>query len=162
MSAFTPTRQVRRGKPAPEPVMRFATLLGSALASMVTACGFVPEDGEPFDPPPVFDQWWLATEQCAGQQHDPTGVSWFTVTGAAFSCPSESSLCAGWWTPDRQIYIADEWLEVEWLIRHEMMHDITGGGGHPSPPFDTPCDPELILPEDWRDAIAGDRLDDSH
>jgi hypothetical protein len=86
--------------------------------------------------PAVYREWWSRTEACSGLRGDFERVEWLMVPGYSFAC--SSGQCAGHWRGD-QIYIAEAWQENEMVVRHEMLHALINGGGHPNPPFGEGC-----------------------
>jgi len=110
------------------------------LAGLVLGgCRFIPEGAVEYDPPPIYRQWWLETVQCIGQGGQFDDVTWYRAPGPFFDCPAGDGNCLGWWGTNHEIYIANEWLGFDTLVRHEMIHELIGRGDHPSPPFYTPC-----------------------
>lgn len=89
------------------------------------------------EPPAVYREWWAKTEACSGLSGDFDRVEWLVVPGRSFDC--KSGQCVGHWHPGHQIYIAEEWLHNEMVVRHEILHDLLRGGGHPDPPFGEGC-----------------------
>lgn len=118
---------------------------------VVTGCTpFSPEDATRFTPPPQFETWWVEMEQCSGKTGDYSNISWFVVDGESFETPDGNSW--GWWTTKHEIYIARpvyNWTVLpidsntttiyNVVVKHEMLHDLIGHEGHPSIPFQTPC-----------------------
>lgn len=104
---------------------------------LIAGCGFDIVGEAPMDPPAVYREWWARTEECSGITGDFDRIEWLMVPGRSFAC--RSGQCVGHWHPDHQIYIAEEWVENEMVVRHEMLHDLMRGGGHPNPPFGEGC-----------------------
>lgn len=110
----------------------------ATLLVMTSGCGFDPEGDRPFEPPPVYREWWAKTEACSGRTGDFDRVNWVIIEGHSFSC--SSGQCAGHWsTLNHQIFLASEWTMDEMVVRHEMLHDLLGRPGHPDPPFGSGC-----------------------
>ena len=115
----------------------------TALAVVLT-CGtaagcnrFAPDEYYPIDPPAAYRTWWASTEGCSGLSGNYDRIKFFAVPGYAFDCPS--GRCVGHWESSHRIYVAEEWLDHEMVIRHEMLHDLVGHDGHPNPPFGQGC-----------------------
>lgn len=89
------------------------------------------------EPPAIYREWWARTEACSGLSGDFDRVEWLVVRGESFEC--RSGQCVGHWQPSHHIYIAESWVENEMVVRHEMLHDLLNGGGHPDPPFGEGC-----------------------
>jgi hypothetical protein len=83
--------------------------------------------------PAIYREWWSRTESCSGLSGNFDRIEWLMVPGYSFDCGSGQ--CAGHWRQGHQIYLADEWKMNEMVVRHEMLHDLMDGGGHPNPPF---------------------------
>lgn len=113
-----------------------AALLAPGLL-LVAACGFDVAGSESMEAPAVYREWWDKTEACSGLSGDFDRVEWLVVPGYSFPC--SSGQCAGHWERGHQIYVADEWKLNEMVVRHEMLHDLLDGGGHPNPPFGEGC-----------------------
>ena len=108
----------------------------SALA-YVGGCGFDPAGDQPMIAPDIYRTWWDKTQACSGLAGDFGRVEWLLVPGHGFTC--SSGQCAGHWEPDHRIFIASDWEHNEMVVRHEMLHDLLGRPGHPSPPFGQGC-----------------------
>jgi hypothetical protein len=118
--------------------VRRVFLLGlSPLLLLLGSCGFDVAGSEPVDPPAVYREWWDKTEACSGRSGDFDRVEWLVVPGYSFKCASGQ--CAGHWQQGHQIYIAQEWMMNEMVVRHEILHDLLNAGGHPNPPFGEGC-----------------------
>ncbi len=89
------------------------------------------------EPPAVYREWWARTESCSGRSGEFERVEWLVVPGRSFRCSSGE--CAGHWEPGHRIYIAEEWMYNEMVVRHEILHDLLDRGGHPNPPFGEGC-----------------------
>lgn len=116
-----------------------------AVVVLAAGCAFEPEGAHELSAPPAFDAWWEATTACSGLSGSFAEIRWFAVPGQAFDCPT--GRCVGRWEPGHRIYIAEEWLEHEMVVRHEMLHELIGKAGHPDPPFGTGCP---LTWESWR------------
>lgn len=129
----------RAGTPIALPlvVLRRFPFSAVALATVLTACGFDPAGSQPWEPPAVYRQWWAATEACSGLSGSFDRVEWMIVPGESFECASGH--CVGHWDPDHKIFLASDWSDHEMVVRHEMLHELMGRAGHPSPPFGSGC-----------------------
>ncbi|MFN0179479.1 MAG: hypothetical protein ACKVZ0_11830 [Gemmatimonadales bacterium] len=108
-----------------------------AICLAILGCGFEPEGAVPFDPPPLYREWWSATESCSGRRGAFDEVTWAYVPGRAFACPSGA--CVGRWEPGSRVYVAQAYQDHELVVRHEMLHALIGRAGHPDPPFGQGC-----------------------
>lgn len=112
--------------------------VGMVVGALLGGCSrFAPEDAERIEPPEIYRAWWSRTEQCSGRTGRMTRIQWFKVPGHGFACPTGT--CAGRWEDNHSIYIAEDWLEHEMVVRHEMLHELLNVPGHPDPPFGDPC-----------------------
>jgi hypothetical protein len=119
-------------------LVRRVLLLSLAPAVLLLgSCGFDIAGSESIEPPGVYREWWDKTESCSGLSGDFERVEWLVVPGYSFEC--SSGQCAGHWRRGHQIYIAQDWMMNEMVVRHEMLHDLLNGGGHPNPPFGEGC-----------------------
>ncbi len=103
-----------------------------------------PAGGVALTPPAVFSQWWQEVEQCSGVTGVMTRVDWYVVPctagEAGFKCDvTEDGLCAGEWRSPHVISLAgpnrffgDGYLDDEWTVKHEMLHDLLGTPEHPA------------------------------
>lgn len=106
--------------------------LRELLALFLTACL-----ASPFEPvgarhvtalPPVYAVWWRQMEACARTSAPLTRVEWYEVPGEAFATPEGPRW--GWWAPPHTIYVAEAHRWDEWLVEHEMLHDLLQTGAH--------------------------------
>src|SRR6266540_3053117 len=103
---------------------------------------FTPPVGtHPLDPPAAYERVWQLVEACSGLQGDFHKVHWFAVPQSPFRCGEMN--CMGMCTPPHSIYLAeraiDDSTNAYWTVRHEMLHDLLGGGDDQSP-FFAQCD----------------------
>lgn len=122
---------------APASGVAFRLLSSAIVLIVLTACGFDPGDDSPMTPPSVYREWWAKTEACSGLRGNFDRVKWSVVAGHSFPCAS--GRCAGHWEPGHEVFIAEQWLMNEMVVRHEMLHDLLERAGHPDPPFGSPC-----------------------
>ncbi|MBA3258729.1 MAG: hypothetical protein H0T68_04600 [Gemmatimonadales bacterium] len=113
----------------------FALLYPALL--LLGACDFDVAGSAHMDAPVVYREWWSRTEECSGLSGDFDRVEWLVVPGHSFEC--SSGQCAGHWRRGHQIYLADGWKMNEMVVRHEILHELMNGGGHPNPPFGQGC-----------------------
>jgi len=86
------------------------------------SCAFAPEDIARFTPPAHYREIWDSAEACTGKTADYNKVIWFEVPGNSFSTPDGTAI--GYWD-GHTITIAHDWLTTDWVIKHEMIHEIT-------------------------------------
>lgn len=127
-------------------MMRLALVLLAALAG----CGeigptgvwdpdFRPDRAVEYEPLALYRQWWSEVADCV-RPDLPSGtplfdnVRWFRVPGESFWTP-DHGLASGRWVPQHDIYIADRWIDVGSVVRHEMVHEMLRGGRPNDPRF---------------------------
>jgi hypothetical protein len=127
-----------------------ATVFAISLAASGSACVFEPEGAEPIAAGAEHREWWARTQSCSGLSGSFERLRWFVVPGRDFACPT--GRCIGRWEPGHRIYIAEAWVESEFVTRHEMLHDLLGKPGHPDPPFGNGCP---LTWESWPGPMPG-------
>ena len=105
------------------------------LCLCLVACSDLtaPTDVEPFEPPPIYTVWWHELETCTGHTADMGRITWFKTPGG-FD-PGDGDYHHGIWTPPHNIYLDANLMDVEWLVKHEMLHDLVDGAKHDHPMF---------------------------
>jgi hypothetical protein len=106
-------------------MMKIATLLVLVTATCAWLTGpNLPENTQGYVPPAAYREIWKEAEACSGFTGDFDRVQWYIVPGHDFKCPS--GRCIGEWSPPHAISIADEWKNIAWVVKHEMVHELTG------------------------------------
>ncbi len=133
----------RRTEPTPRSRPSFlaarrrpALLVGVVLVAATACTGFdvAFRNKEPFSPPPVYTEWWEATEACSGLSGDMSRISWYT----ALSITSDALVARGLWSPPHEIVLVKGYEDDEVTVRHEMLHDLLSGDpSHESPLWET-------------------------
>ena len=105
------------------------TKMAGAALLILGACASLfgpdlPDDTQGFIPPPVYREIWAEAEKCSGFKGDFDRVSWYIVPGHDFKC--SSGRCIGEWSPPHAISIADDWKSTAWVVKHEIIHELTG------------------------------------
>ncbi len=108
-----------------------------AVLLLVAGCGgedpFAPgtAGGVRFDPPPSYREEWARAEACTGRSGDFDRIRWWVIPGVrAFDSPTEGWADGLYTVPD-QITLAGGALPVAHIVRHEMIHALTGYLDHP-------------------------------
>lgn len=92
---------------------------------LVLTCAFAPPDGTTrFTPPAHYREIWHQAELCSGTHGDFNRVNWYVVPGKQFTSSNDTPAIGEWHRP-HDILIASDWLTTDWVIRHEMIHDLT-------------------------------------
>jgi hypothetical protein len=111
--------------------------LAFVLALVIATCAFAPPDGAtPMRVPPTYRAIWDSAQACTGTRGDFAQVQWLVHPGNSF--PSRDGAAIGMWTPPHTITIAVEWMTTDWVVKHEMIHELTrlrhdGTGLQPGP-----------------------------
>lgn len=121
-------------------------------ALLVALCGLVvagcvplaPEDARLFQPPPRYLSLWREVEACSGLHGSFGRVAWYMVPGGSFPSPADGRRVLGYWAPKHIITLAGTvsggvYADSDFVVKHEMLHDLIGHRGHPTIPFATPC-----------------------
>jgi hypothetical protein len=99
----------------------------------------------PFDPPRVYRVWWAEVEQCVGLKGDFDQIRWFTAE--AMRVDGEDAF--GIWSPPSTIYLERFYTTSAPAVKHEMLHDLTGGAmTHSHPVFAACTAARLVEPVD--------------
>jgi hypothetical protein len=115
------------------------TFLLALQTAALAACGgytTTVTDRQPFEPLPVYAEWWVATEACSGRSGDFARITWYTAS----SITGDQAIARGAWSPPHDIIIVRSYQDDELTVRHEMLHDLLDGdSNHESPLWET-CD----------------------
>lgn len=111
-----------------------------AVLVLLAACTdpFTPAGAVRFDPPTYFADLWRSVEACSGQNGDWRRIEWFTAL------PTSLDDHPGYWVSPHHIYLTENWPGNDWLISHEMLHDLLQRGDHPQQ-FDS-CNLRVYTP----------------
>jgi hypothetical protein len=121
-----------------------------ALILRLLACAVtdpLPAMAQRFTPPSVYGRWWSMTESCSTISASFNVVEWFVVPSAQLF-PHEGQDVAGYYDPrHHRIVLAEAGQMDGALVRHEMLHAIIGGRGHPRSQFLGRCGGVVVCPE---------------
>lgn len=104
-----------------------------------------------FQAPAMWVEQYHAAERCTGIKGDVTRVKWQIAPGTFFTSPQGEQVIGFWDKETHTITIASAFANHPWVIRHESIHDLIGGG-HPQIPIQTPCNATwgfLLDPDPW-------------
>ena len=90
-----------------------------------------------FAPPPIYRVWHAEVEACAGRASNFNAITWWVAD--SLGSPPGVSETFGTWTPPHTIRLRREYLMEEWVVKHEMLHDLLQTTDHPIPLFEV-CD----------------------
>lgn len=112
--------------------------VGAAVVGVLASCAMFgpgnPVDLIPgaslMDSPPAHAMIQHDSAQmCSGKHNEFADITWLRVQGHDFRNPSKpKERVIGLWMAPHTIYIASEWLTTDWVLRHEMVHDLLRRG----------------------------------
>jgi hypothetical protein len=115
-----------------------------ALAGLAVGCSDIfgprlPGEAMLLDPiPPEFDGWWALAERCSGVQGDFEAVRWYIVPDAT-TIPGSDGAAGQYHSGKHRIVVAESSVRNGYTVRHEMLHALLRGGGHPRALFLEQC-----------------------
>lgn len=83
-----------------------------------------------FAPPAVYDLWWSMARECSGRRGSLAGVGWYVVPGTRSIAVNGKSYKGYWYASGNRVVLAEAAVLDGPLVRHEMLHALTGRGGH--------------------------------
>jgi len=99
----------------------------------------LPSDAEEFFPPAVYTTWWSMTQACSGLSGSMEAVTWYKTTQALHD-PQTGEVLGGYWTSgSNRIVLLTTAMLYGPLVRHEMLHALLRGRGHPRNQFLGKC-----------------------
>lgn len=121
---------------------RTLVVLWPVVASLCFGCGLatepLPEDTRRISAPPVYRVWWSITEACSGRRGTLASVEWYVVPGVS-QFERNGVPVSGYWSSRNRIVLAERAMLDGGLVRHEMLHALTGAGGHSRDTFLERC-----------------------
>jgi hypothetical protein len=89
------------------------------------------------EPPAAYRTAWQEVEVCSGLRGNFDRVHWFVIPQPLFRCGEDD--CLGNWNPPHNIYLseiaASDSGSHYFTVRHEILHDLLGGGADHPPCF---------------------------
>lgn len=116
----------------------------AALAGFALSCTNIfgpepPEGAVSLHPlPPEYEAWWSLVEECSGLSGSMHKVVWYVVPGSA-TLPGFSDVAGAYLTGSHRIVLAEHAVQIGATVRHEMLHALLLGGGHPRHAFLERC-----------------------
>jgi hypothetical protein len=95
----------------------------------------LPPDAVPVEPGESYATWYAQAEACAGIEGDFAAVRWFEVPGERWWDPLHEQYAIGTWRRPHDIYITTAHIDDEFLVKHEVIHDLLQGGYKYDPRF---------------------------
>jgi hypothetical protein len=80
------------------------------------------------EPPRVYAMWWQLTESCSGITGDFASIHWYQIPNASQVVVRADTAQGYWWSEGNRIVIAGSQILQGQLVRHEMLHALTGAG----------------------------------
>jgi hypothetical protein len=121
----------RRGRMRRSRAALLHRTLSPLSAAAILACGEIadpqlPSGAVPMDPPSVYSMWWRLTEACSGVNGDFDSVRWFQLTDVPQFAVRDTLYQSYWWANGNRIVIVGAKRLTGQLVRHEMLHALTG------------------------------------
>jgi hypothetical protein len=107
----------------------------------------LPSGAERLAPPPVYAQWWALTEACSGIMRPLRAVEFYRVPHASVSTPDHGDVAGYWSSASNRIVLAGPYVDDGRAVRHEMLHALVRGVGHPPAYFQGRCAGVVDCPE---------------
>lgn len=102
----------------------------SVIAALVlSTCGWLFEPipiGEHWNPPSHYRAIWDSAQACTGRRGDFDRITWYVVAGNSFS--TKDGYAIGRWTRPHSISLSMDWATTDWVVKHEMIHDLLQRG----------------------------------
>jgi len=114
----------------------FLTLLAIAGCDPIIGPEYtLPPDAVPMEPGESYALWYAQAEACAGVDGDFDAVRWFEVPGERWWDPLRQQYAIATWRRPHDIYITTANLDDEYVVKHEVIHDLLRGGATYDPRF---------------------------
>lgn len=116
----------------------------AALAGFALSCTNIfgpepPAGAEALHPlPSEYGGWWSLVEQCSGLRGSLDKVDWYVVPDSA-TLPGFADVSGAYLTGSHRIVLAGQSVLNGPTVRHEMLHALLLGGGHPRHAFLERC-----------------------
>ena len=112
-------------------LLRLDQAISSLLAAATISCGGItepafPAGAIPMQPPRVYAMWWQLTQACSGVTGDFARVRWYEVPNTSQIVVNGTPVQGYWWPDENRIVVAGSQVLQGQLVRHEMLHALTG------------------------------------
>lgn len=87
-----------------------------------------PPDASLAEPLAIYETWFSQTEACTGVTGDYESVRWFEVPGERWWDPLRQQYAVATWRPPHDIYITSAHFDDEYVVKHEVVHELLRGG----------------------------------
>jgi hypothetical protein len=93
---------------------------------------------EPFTPPLVYRKWYAQTEACSGVKGDFDKINWYHTPETTLFVSGENA--TAYWSAGSNRIVLTRNVELDGqIVRHEMLHSLVRGKGHPREQFLGKC-----------------------
>jgi len=118
--------------------VKISTLTALLLATLSGCGGYTTtvKDKQPFDPLPVYAEWWVQTEACSARSGDFSRISWYTAS----TIVGDGAIGRGSWSAPHDIIIVRGFEDDPLTVQHEMLHDLLNGDSKHESRLWTTCD----------------------
>lgn len=103
-------------------------LAASATTASPTQLASVPHipGAAAWTPPDRYREIHESAQECTGRTRDYDLIQWMVVPGQSFYDPRhrEAGALIGLWVKPDTIYLSAGWKNVDWVPKHEMIHDL--------------------------------------
>jgi hypothetical protein len=106
-----------------------------------------PSDGEQFSPPAVYTTWWNMTQACSGSAGYFGDVTWYRTSEVLHDVRTGDEIGGYWSSFGNRIVLSRALVLEGGVVRHEMLHALLKGGGHPRNQFLGKCAGTVLCPE---------------
>lgn len=87
----------------------------------------LPIGAVPLTPPRAYTLWWSLTEACSERTGDFSAIRWYVLPGKTEFEVDGKVYQSYWWSAGNVIVVAEPVKLIGRLVRHEMLHALTGG-----------------------------------
>ena len=91
----------------------------------LTGCTQIFEPSEEWtdlNPPRQYLLWHHEVETCLKTQRSFDDIIWRVVHTETFRCADDLEHAAGCFVYPKTIYLVEAWLDLEWLVKAELIH----------------------------------------
>jgi hypothetical protein len=99
----------------------------------------LPADAKPLIPPSVYARWWAMVESCSGLKRPMREIDWYVTENALRNPKNGEDISAYYSQGSTRIVLAGDQVINGSIVRHEMLHSLTGVSGHPRSAFLQGC-----------------------
>jgi hypothetical protein len=110
-----------------------AAMLAGACEAPTAA---LPDGAIAFAPLPPYATWWQLLESCSGLTGSFAAVQWYVADAVD---PSDDLVNGEWLSAGNRIVVTPRSARDGGVVRHEMLHALVRGGGHPAEYFADRC-----------------------